>query len=88
MPRATREEERLTEDDIARRNLGPRGVPGGSGYRENDAAAGKEHAEDRRVRRPYCLIALFLLHPHPKMPDIGLSRKGAEDLAAYISALK
>ena len=28
MPRATREEERLTEDDIARRKLGPRGVPG------------------------------------------------------------
>ena len=26
---ATREDERLTEDDIARRNLGPRGVPGG-----------------------------------------------------------
>jgi hypothetical protein len=28
-PRATREEERLTEDEIARRKLGPRGVPGG-----------------------------------------------------------
>lgn len=27
MPRATREEERLTEDDITRRELGPRGVP-------------------------------------------------------------
>lgn len=26
---ATREEERLTEDEIARRKLGPRGVPGG-----------------------------------------------------------
>ena len=25
---ATREEERLTEDEIARRRLGPRGVPG------------------------------------------------------------
>jgi hypothetical protein len=25
---ATREDERLTEDEIARRNLGPRGVPG------------------------------------------------------------
>jgi hypothetical protein len=25
---ATREEERLTEDEIARTNLGPRGVPG------------------------------------------------------------
>ena len=29
MPRATREEERLSEDDIARSILGPRGVPGG-----------------------------------------------------------
>ena len=26
--KAPREEERLTEDEIARRNLGPRGVPG------------------------------------------------------------
>jgi hypothetical protein len=29
MPRVTHEEERLTEDEIARRKLGPRGVPGG-----------------------------------------------------------
>jgi len=29
MPRQIREEERLTEDEIARRILGPRGVPGG-----------------------------------------------------------
>ena len=29
MPRETREEERPTEDEIARRKLGPRGVPGG-----------------------------------------------------------
>jgi hypothetical protein len=29
MPRQIREEERPTEDDIARRKLGPRGVPGG-----------------------------------------------------------
>jgi hypothetical protein len=30
MPRQTREEEqRLTEDEVARRTLGPRGVPGG-----------------------------------------------------------
>lgn len=28
MQPATREEERLTEDEIARRKLGPRGVPG------------------------------------------------------------
>ena len=29
MKPATREEERLTEDESARRRLGPRGVPGG-----------------------------------------------------------
>ena len=32
--------------------------------------------------------ALFLLDPHPKMPDMGLSRKEATDLAAYIATLK
>jgi mono/diheme cytochrome c family protein len=30
-------------------------------------------------------LALFLLHPHPKMPDVGLSRDAAADLAAYIA---
>ena len=29
-------------------------------------------------------ISFFLLDPHPKMPDMGLSRRAAEDLAAYI----
>jgi hypothetical protein len=29
MPRESDEEERLTEDESARRKLGPRGVPGG-----------------------------------------------------------
>jgi hypothetical protein len=33
-------------------------------------------------------IALFLLAPHPKMPDMGLSRSEAADLAAYIATLK
>jgi mono/diheme cytochrome c family protein len=33
-------------------------------------------------------MALFLLDPHPKMPDMGLSRSDAADLAAYIAALK
>ncbi len=31
-------------------------------------------------------LAFFLLHPHPKMPDIGLSRDSAADLAAFISS--
>ena len=33
-------------------------------------------------------LALFLLLPHPKMPEMGLSRATAADLAAYISSLK
>jgi mono/diheme cytochrome c family protein len=33
-------------------------------------------------------IALFLLNPHPKMPDMNLSRAEAADLAAYIATLR
>lgn len=33
-------------------------------------------------------IALFLLDPHPKMPNMTLSRNEAGDLAAYIAKLK
>jgi mono/diheme cytochrome c family protein len=33
-------------------------------------------------------IALFLLAPHPKMPDMSLSRAEAADLAAYIQRQK
>jgi mono/diheme cytochrome c family protein len=33
-------------------------------------------------------IALFLLYPHPKMPDMSLTRDEAADLAAYIATLK
>lgn len=33
-------------------------------------------------------VALFLLTPHPKMPDMGLSRSEAADLAAYITSQK
>ena len=33
-------------------------------------------------------IALFLLDPHPKMPDMSLTRIEAGDLAAYIATLK
>src|SRR5215470_5727045 len=31
-------------------------------------------------------IAYFLLTPHPRMPDMNLSRSEAADLAAYIKA--
>jgi len=33
-------------------------------------------------------IALFLLDPHPKMPNMALSRSEAADIAAYIATLK
>ena len=33
-------------------------------------------------------LALFLLEPHPKMPNMGLSRADASDLAAYIAKLR
>jgi mono/diheme cytochrome c family protein len=32
-------------------------------------------------------IAMFLLDPHPKMPDMSLTRAEAADLAAYIGSL-
>ena len=33
-------------------------------------------------------LALFLLHPHPKMPDMSLTRDEAADIAAYVDTLK
>jgi mono/diheme cytochrome c family protein len=32
-------------------------------------------------------VAFFLLLPHPRMPDMALSRSEAEDLAVYIGSL-
>lgn len=42
----------------------------------------------RRADFNTAAVAFFLLDPHPRMPDMGLSRKAAEDLAAYIATLK
>jgi mono/diheme cytochrome c family protein len=33
-------------------------------------------------------LALFLLDPHPRMPNLSLTRVEAADLAAYIATLK
>jgi mono/diheme cytochrome c family protein len=33
-------------------------------------------------------LAFFLLNPHPRMPDMNLSRSEAADLAAYIKTQK
>jgi len=56
-------------------------------------------AKQQQIKRPFATIAktpgfdaariaLFLLDPHPKMPDMGLSRTDAGDLAAYIATFK
>ena len=33
-------------------------------------------------------LAYFLLEPHPKMPQMALSRSAADDIAAYIETLR
>ena len=33
-------------------------------------------------------IAYFLLVPHPRMPDMSLTRNEAQDIAAYITSLR
>ena len=33
-------------------------------------------------------LAYFLLEPHPKMPQMALSRSAVDDIAAYIETLK
>jgi mono/diheme cytochrome c family protein len=33
-------------------------------------------------------LAYFLLEPHPKMPDLPLSRAAADDIATYIATLR
>jgi mono/diheme cytochrome c family protein len=33
-------------------------------------------------------LAYFLLEPHPKMPELPLSRAAADDIATYIQSLK
>jgi mono/diheme cytochrome c family protein len=42
----------------------------------------------RRADFSAARIALFLLDPHPKMPDMALTRSEAADLAAYIASLR
>jgi len=40
----------------------------------------------RKVKSPKALAA-FLTDPHPKMPDMNLTREEIEDLVAYIGSL-
>lgn len=41
------------------------------------------HAPNFNARQ----LAYFLLEPHPRMPDLPLTRSAAEDIAAYIATL-
>jgi mono/diheme cytochrome c family protein len=43
-----------------------------------------EIAKQAHIDAP--MVALFLLLPHPKMPDMNLTRNEAGDLAAYIKS--
>jgi mono/diheme cytochrome c family protein len=45
------------------------------------AAIARSPTFDRRS------LAFFLLDPHPKMPDLPLTRSAADDIAAYIESL-
>ncbi|HEY6620471.1 MAG TPA: hypothetical protein VIY68_13055 [Steroidobacteraceae bacterium] len=74
MAHATREEDRLTEDDIARRSLGLRGVPGeqDTAKMTPEAGTGKEYPQDRRLRRPSRpieknLIGSLATNPVPRL---------------------
>jgi mono/diheme cytochrome c family protein len=43
------------------------------------------------AKRPHIdapMVAFYLIAPHPKMPDMNLTRSEAADLAAYIVSLK
>ena len=38
--------------------------------------------------RPKARLAYFRLEPHPKMPQMALSRSAADDIATYIETLR
>jgi len=67
-----REEERLTEDEIARRKLGPRGVPGGQDFAKMTPQQEKNIPKDRRLRRPYCLTGEIFCFMTPSRHRLAL----------------
>jgi hypothetical protein len=56
MPRNDSEEERLTEDEIARRKLGPRGVPGAEDSAKMTPQQEKNIPKEGEIRRPRCVV--------------------------------
>lgn len=61
-------------------------VTSGQKHGSTQAPPFSEVAKKEHVDAP--MLALFLLLPHPRMPDMALSRAEAADLAAYIVSLK
>jgi mono/diheme cytochrome c family protein len=59
-----------------------------TGQRQANDAAAPFSAMARVPQFDAQKLAFFLLEPHPKMPDMTLSRREAEDLAAYIMMQK
>jgi mono/diheme cytochrome c family protein len=57
------------------------------GQREATEAAPTFAEIARRPRFNADALAFFLLDPHPKMPNMSLTRREAADLAAYIATL-
>ena len=58
MAETIREEDRLTEDEMARRKLGPRGVPGEPDTAKMTPQQEKNIPKNRRFRRPYRLTEI------------------------------
>jgi mono/diheme cytochrome c family protein len=42
----------------------------------------------RRLPAPGGALEKFLMDPHPKMPDMQINRREADDLVAYMATLK
>ena len=61
-------------------------VASGQQYGNTQAPPFSEVAKKPHMDAP--MIALFLLNPHPRMPDMNLTRFEAGDIAAYIASLK
>lgn len=61
-------------------------VASGQKHGSTQAPPFSEVAKKEHMDAP--MLALFLLLPHPRMPDMALSRAEAADLAAYIVSLK
>ena len=42
----------------------------------------------RRLLAPPATLEKFLMDPHPKMPDMQINKREADDLVAYMATLK